>query len=82
MVILTIISLCSALKESMPHLRVLLGSQGSLDRNGVGDTAGMRLGWKFLLSNLVYAISSQSHPIALVFEDLHWADEDTFGEVD
>ena len=68
----------SALEESMPHLRVLLGSQNPSERRG-GDMGNMKLRWKVLFSNLVYAISSQQHPIALVFEDLHWADEDTFG---
>lgn len=67
------------LEESMPHLRVLLGHQGALDIAG-GESGAVKLRWKFLLSNLVRAISSHSHPIALLFEDLHWADDDTFGE--
>jgi predicted ATPase len=69
----------SALEESIPHLGALLGRQSPVNR-GSGDSQALKLRWKFLLSTLVYAISSQSHPIALVFEDLHWADADTLGE--
>jgi hypothetical protein len=37
---------------------------------------------KFLLSKLVYAKSQESHPVALLFEDLHWSDKDVLGEFD
>ena len=78
---LIMISVNRALEESMPHLRVLLGRQETLDRGGGDSSSGAaNLRWKVLLSNLVCAISSRSHPIALLFEDLHWADDDTFGE--
>ena len=69
----------AALEESMPHLRVLLGRIDSAE-SSEGDSQAMKLRWKFLLSSLVSAISSKSHPIALVFEDLHWADDDAIGE--
>ena len=36
--------------------------------------------WAHLLSKLVYAIAKKSHPVALIFEDLHWADKDSLGE--
>jgi hypothetical protein len=39
----------------------------------------MRNQLKFLLSKLVCTISTESHPIAFLFEDLHWADNDAFG---
>lgn len=39
-----------------------------------------KLRWKVQFSNLVHAISKQAHPIALVLEDLQWADEDSLGE--
>lgn len=72
--------LYSALEESIPHLGVLLGCQSPAER-GNSDSQALKLRWKFLLSTLVRAISSQSHPIVLVFEDLHWADEDVLGKV-
>lgn len=65
----------------MPHLRGLLGSREFVNRSGHDDVGSMKMRWKFLLSNLVCAVSSQNHPIALVFEDVHWADDDTLGEV-
>lgn len=37
---------------------------------------------KFHLSKLVCAISRESRPIALLFEDLHWSDKDALGEFD
>ena len=78
---LTIFSLHRALAESMPHLRILLGRQETLNRVGSDSSSGAEnIRWKVLLSHLVCAISSHSHPIALLFEDLHWADDDTFGE--
>lgn len=40
----------------------------------------MRNQLKFLLSKLVYTISRESHPIAFLFEDLHWADNDALGK--
>ena len=69
----------AALEESMPHLRVLLGRHGFVNR-GDGISQALTLRWKFLLSSLVSAISSKSHPIALVLEDLHWADDDAIGK--
>ena len=69
----------SDLEEAIPQLRRLLGGRDAPDR-GDGDAPALKLRWKFLLSTLVFAISSRSHPIALIFEDLQWADEDTLGE--
>lgn len=70
----------TALEQSMPHLRVLLGRRVSRDL-GEGDSKAMKLRWRFLLSNLIAAISSKHHPIALLFEDLQWADEDTLDTI-
>lgn len=67
-----------ALEESMPHMQVLLGQP--VGPSDSGDGATLKLRWKLLLSNLVYAIASQEHPIVLVFEDLQWADDDTLGK--
>jgi predicted ATPase len=64
----------------MPHLQALMGCQDSVAR-GDNISQALNMRWKLLLSNLVHAISSQDHPIALVFEDLHWANEDTLGEM-
>lgn len=44
-------------------------------------TDGLTQRWKFLLSKLVHAISSGSHPIAVLLEDFHWADRDALGEI-
>lgn len=52
----------------MPHLQALMGRQDSVAR-GDNISQALNLRWKLLLSNLVYAISSQDHPIVLVFED-------------
>ena len=75
---LSITLLCSALEESMPHLRKLLRRKEVIG-TGARDTPALKLRWKFLLSNLVYAICSQSHPMVLLFEDLHWATDDALG---
>ena len=61
-------------------MQALLGCQDSVAR-GDNISQALNMRWKLLLSNLVHAISSQDHPIALVFEDLHWANEDTLGEM-
>jgi predicted ATPase len=57
-----------------------MSRQDSVHRND-NISQALNLRWKLLLSNLVYAISSQDHHIVLVFEDLHLADEDTIGEL-
>ena len=62
----------------MPHLRELLGRKEVIDI-AARDTPALKLRWKFLLSNLVYAMCSQSQPIVLLFEDLHWATDDALG---
>jgi hypothetical protein len=72
------LSACSALEQSIPNLRVFLGGEDNLECS-VGDSQVLHRGWKFLLSNLIFAISRQAHPIALMFEDLQWADEDALG---
>ncbi|KAL3777487.1 hypothetical protein ACHAWO_007357 [Cyclotella atomus] len=64
----------------MRHLQAFMGRQDSVAR-GDNISQALNLRWKLLLSNLVYAISSQDHPIALVFEDLHWANEDTLDTI-
>jgi predicted ATPase len=64
----------------MHHLQAFMGRQDSVAR-GDNISQALNLRWKLLLSNLVSAISSQDHPIALMFEDLHWANEDTLGEM-
>lgn len=36
---------------------------------------------KFLLSKLICAISREFHPVALLFEDLHWSNSDALGKL-
>jgi predicted ATPase len=44
-------------------------------------TENLATRWTLLLAKLIYAISKEAHPIALIFEDLHWADQDAIGEL-
>eukprot|EP00804_Cyclotella_cryptica_P023452 CCRYP_012112-RA/>CCRYP_012112-RA protein AED:0.05 eAED:0.05 QI:1315/1/1/1/0.75/0.55/9/220/927 len=71
----------TALEQSIPNLRVFLGSEDKLVC-AAGDSQVLHRGWKFLLSNLIFAISREAHPIALVFEDLQWADEDALDTIE
>lgn len=68
------------LEESIPNLRIFM--EGTTNAK-IGDTqtaTDLKQRWKFLLSKLVLAISKESHPIAILFEDIHWADKDVLGE--
>ena len=72
------------LKESIPNLRIFMEVKEGINIfNNDSDhvvTDGLTQRWNFLLSKLVFAISKKSHPIAIVFEDVHFADIDALGE--
>ena len=76
---------CSALEESIPNLCAFMDddlssvtSHQSIKSFNANDLTQQL---KFLLSKLVYAISRESHPIAILFEDLHWADRYALGKL-
>lgn len=83
-----ILTLClySVLEESIPSLRAFMNkkidSEVYLDESNHNVTDGLTQRWTFLLSKLLHAISTESHPIAVSFEDIHWADNDALGEDD
>lgn len=70
----------SVLEEAIPNLRAFM--EDRYDRNLGLDYAVTEVTqrWGHLISKLVYAIAKKSHPVAFVFEDLHWADKDSLGE--
>ena len=55
--------------------------RSNTESSGDSVSQALKLRWKFQLSNLVYAISNQANPIALVFEDLQWAHTDALGKL-
>lgn len=73
--------LLSVLEESIPNLRMFMEGTTKADIGDVKTATDLKQRWKFLLSKLVSAISKESHPIAILFEDIHWADKDALGEL-
>lgn len=75
----------SALEEAIPNLHAFMDGDISIISNDecssgiITDNLNQQL--KFLLAKLVCAIAQKSHPIVILFEDLHWSDKDALDTV-
>ena len=83
-------SLFRGLKEIIPNLRIFMEERYTDTKYESPEATTKDAGsvlevsqqcCKFLLSKLICAISSKSHPTVMMFEDLQWADENALDTI-